>query len=206
MIQSSPIQVDGEAIAIFEIASIARGIVVLDQMAKRACTKIIFSQTVSPGKYVIILSGTVAEIEEASFAALDSMQEDHIDHIVLRDPAPLIRKTLANELTPKFRESVSICEFLTLSSAIHALDIVLKGSDVEVIELRLGAGLQGKGIFTVTGRLDAIEAAVELVEDNIDHGKIYRIEKIAQIHDDLPRHLLGAEPPASRGTPLKSLK
>lgn len=196
-------KLDGEAIAVFEIASIARGIVVLDQMAKRAFTEIISSQTVSPGKYLIILSGTVAEIEEASFAALESMKDDRIDHIILRDPHPLLRKTLANQLSPDFRESVAICEFLTLSSTIHALDVVLKGAGVEVIELRLGAGLDGKGIFTVTGSLDTVEAACELVETNVDLTKIHRVEKIAQIHEDLPKHLLGAELPASRGTPSK---
>ena len=92
LIQSTPLMVDGDAIAVFEIASIARGVVVLDQMAKRAFTEIISSKTVS-GKYLIILSGSVAEIEEASFAALESMQDDHIDHIILRDPPPFLRKT-----------------------------------------------------------------------------------------------------------------
>jgi len=203
LIQSTPLVADGDAIAVFEIASIARGVVVLDQMAKRAFTEIISSKTVSPGKYLIILSGTVAEIEEASFAALESMQDDQIDHIILRDPHPLLRKTFANELEPNFRESISICEFLTLSSTIHALDVILKSSGVEVIELRLGAGLDGKGIFTVTGSLDTIEAACDLIESNVDHTKIHRIEKIAQIHEDLPKHLLGAELPASRGTPSK---
>ena len=55
---------DRPAVAALELASIARGVVCLDAMAKRAENAIVAARTISPGRYLILLSGTVAEIED----------------------------------------------------------------------------------------------------------------------------------------------
>ena len=196
---ADPLQTRGTAIAAFEIASIARGIFVLDQMAKRAETAIIAARTVTPGKYFIIISGNVAEVEEACTAAESFMQEDYIDHVIIRDPHPMLRQTLACELQPQFDEALAIFELTSLCSCMLALDRVLKEADVKVVELRLGAGLSGKGVFTITGALHMVESACHTVEAAIESTRIHRIEKISQIHEDLPKHLLGAEWPSVRG-------
>jgi len=196
---SDPLKIEGIALAALEVASIARGIYVLDQMAKRAETNIVAARTVSPGKYLIIISGRVAEIEEAQFAAREHVQEHYIDDVIIRDPHPLLRQTLISELTPQFAEAVAIIELTSLCSTVLAIDRVLKGAEVEIVELRLGASLSGKGVFTVTGPLHMIEAACDVVHGAIDSRRILAIEKISQIHEDLPQHLLGAEKPSVRG-------
>ena len=194
------LHVGGTAFAAFEIASIARGIFVLDQMAKRAETTIVAARTVTPGKYFIVISGHLGEIEEACSAAHDAMHEDHIDNVIIRDPHPHLRDTLSCELEPIFQEALAIFELQTLCSCLLALDRTLKETSVQIVELRLGAGLSGKGVFTVSGALHMVEAACEVVEASVAANKIIRIEKISQIHEDLPKHLLGAEWPSVRGT------
>jgi len=194
-----PLFIEGEALAALEIASIARGIYVLDQMAKRAESHIVAARTVSPGKYFIIISGPVAEIEEALDAARSHTQEYHIDDLIIRDPHPLLRQTLVSELNPQFDEALAIVELSSLCATVLALDRVHKGADVKVMELRLGASLSGKGVFTLTGPLHMIEAACDEVRNAIDSPQILAIETISQIHEDLPLHLLGAEHPNVRG-------
>jgi microcompartment protein CcmL/EutN len=194
-----PLRVEGTALAVFEIASIARGIYVLDQMAKHAETAIVASRTVTPGKYFIIISGHVANVEEAQIAARSTMGEDRIDDLIIRDPHPDLRKTLCSDLNRKFEESLAIVELTSLCSTVLALDRVLKETNVNLIELRLGAGLSGKGVFTLSGALHMIEAACDAIEQVVDANRIVGIEKISQIHEDLPQHLLGAEWPKVRG-------
>jgi len=65
-----PLRLRGAATASLELSTIARGIVVLDQMAKRAKTAIVAARTLSTGRYFILLDGTVAEVEEAMDAGL----------------------------------------------------------------------------------------------------------------------------------------
>ncbi len=188
-----------EAIAVLELASIARGIVVLDQMAKRAETTIVAARTISPGRYLIVISSSLAEVDEAVTAGAEVAKEDLVDLVVLRDPHQELRDGLATRLSMRLEESMAIIETTTVASAILACDHALKGADVRLMELRLGTGLSGKGVFTLTGPLHMIQAAGAVIEETVGPEKIVRIELIAQPHPDLPARLLEAEGAIVRG-------
>ena len=196
---SDPLVVADDAMACLELATIARGIVVLDAMAKRAETDIVASRTVSPGRFLIVLSGRVAEIEEAMDAALEVAAEDRVDDVIIRDPARGLADALASRLETGFDESLLIVETAAISSALKVADRTLKETEARMLELRLGAGLSGKGVFTLTGALHMMEAARAVVESNLVATQLVRVELIAQPHPDLPEHLLGAEPTTARG-------
>ena len=53
------------ALGLLEVESIAAGIEVGDAMAKRAPIDVIRAGTVHPGKYLILVGGDVAAVEEA---------------------------------------------------------------------------------------------------------------------------------------------
>jgi microcompartment protein CcmL/EutN len=196
---ADPLRAERPALAAMELASVARGIVVLDQMAKRAETSIVAARTLSPGRYLIVLSGALAEIEEAMDAARETAAEDRVDEVLLADPHDGVRDALAGDTIPELGESLAIAELLDVCATLLAADRALKEADVRLLELRLGAGLSGKGVFTLTGALHMVQAAVEVIEAVLTPPRIVRIELIAQPHPDLPRHLLGAEPARVRG-------
>lgn len=194
-----PLAVRRPALGSLELASIARGIVVLDQMAKRAETTIVANRTISPGRYWVLISGEVAEVEEAMAAAREAAKEDLVDALVLADPSDELRAALASELVVALDESLAIVETLTLAGAILGLDRAVKDAGVRPIELRLGAGLTGKGVFTLTGPLHLIEAARDVITQVVESSRLVRVEIIAQPHPDLPGRLLEAESPWVRG-------
>lgn len=195
----TPLSAPGPALAAFELATVARGVVVLDQMAKRAETTIVAARTLSPGRYLIVISAPVAEIEEAMDAAELAAGEDRVDHVLLRVPADELFAALQQDLSPRFEESLLVVETSTVSALLLAADRALKEAEVHLIELRLGAGLSGKGVMTLTGPLHFVEAARDIIEDALPEAKIIRQELIAQPHPDLPTYLLGAEPAHPRG-------
>lgn len=197
--RADPLIARRPALAAMELATIARGVVVLDGMAKRAETTIVAARTLSPGRYLIVLSGEVAEIEEAVGAGAERAEEDLVDRIILRDPHSALLAGLENRLSPRLGESLAIVETTSVSSALAAIDRALKDADVELVELRLGAGLSGKGVFTLTGALHMIGAARAAIGEAIRPERLVRVEVIARPHPDLPRHLLGAEPGDIRG-------
>src|SRR5207249_5075694 len=57
-----------EALALLEVSSLARGVVVADAVAKRARIELLQCGPVSPGKYLVLFAGGVGEVDE-SFAA-----------------------------------------------------------------------------------------------------------------------------------------
>jgi len=195
----TPLEASGEAVAAYELATVARGVVVLDQMAKRAATTLVAARTLSPGRYFILLTAPVAEIEEAMDAADRVADDDRVDRVILRDPPPALRAALAQTLEPRFGESLLIVETSTVCALLLAADRTLKEAEVALVELRLGAGLSGKGVMTLTGDLPMVQAAKEVVHEALEPGRIIRTELIAQPHPDLPTLLLGAEPALPRG-------
>ncbi len=53
------------ALGLLELESIAAGIEVGDAMAKRAPVELLRAGTVHPGKYLVLVGGAVADVEEA---------------------------------------------------------------------------------------------------------------------------------------------
>ncbi|MBI4820332.1 MAG: BMC domain-containing protein [Deltaproteobacteria bacterium] len=196
---SDPWLARAPAIASVEVATVARGVVVLDQILKRAEVTVVAARTLSPGRYLIVLTAPEAEIEEALEAALSTAKEDLVDHLVLFDPADDLRSALASTLDVELDESLALVETTTVSSALLAAERALKNSDVRLLDLRLGAGLSGKGVFSLTGPLHMIEAARSAIEAFVPNERIVRVELVAHPHPDLPRHLLMAEPTIVRG-------
>lgn len=187
----------GPSLAAFEAATVARGVVVLDQMLKRSEVTVSLNLTLSPGRYLVLVSGGEAEIEEASDAASLALGEARVDALTLWDPHPELRRALALGSGPKLDEALALVETTTACAALHAAERCLKELGLHLLGLRLGAGLAGKGVFTLTGPLDAVEAARDVVAPLLG-PRLVTLEVIPQPHPDLPSALLDAEAAAAR--------
>lgn len=196
---TAPLTFAGRALAAIELSTLARGVVTLDAMAKRAKTTIVAARSTSPGRYFIVLSGSEAEVEEALDAGANAAREDRVDAVLLHDPAEGLIDALAQRLRPNLEESLLVVETTTICSVLRAADRALKEAEVRPIEMRLGAGLSGKGVLTLTGSLPMIQAAQQAAEGAAGPERVIRTEVIAQPHPDLPLLLLGAELAAPRG-------
>ena len=53
------------ALALIDFSSIAVGIESADAMVKRAQLEVIRTGTVQPGRYLVLIGGTVAEVQES---------------------------------------------------------------------------------------------------------------------------------------------
>jgi len=72
-----------EAVAVVETASIARGYVVLDAVAKKAAVTVRRAAPVSPGKLVLIFGGDVEATRESHQAALEAAGSGLVDELFL---------------------------------------------------------------------------------------------------------------------------
>ncbi|MFV2071815.1 MAG: BMC domain-containing protein, partial [Thermoanaerobaculales bacterium] len=53
------------ALALIDFGSIAAGIEAADAMAKRAQVAVLRAGTVQPGRYLVLIGGSVADVEES---------------------------------------------------------------------------------------------------------------------------------------------
>ena len=172
----------GPALGVLEISTIARGIVAADAGLKRAPAVLLHSRAISGGKHLVMFEGGVAEVEEAMGAArliagdlvLDRVELPNADDQVW----PMLEAPLALAWSAD-AEAVAIIETSTVCAAIAAADAACKVADVTVRDTRFAVDLAGKAYFTLTGTLDAIEAAAIAARAAADQ-KIVGLEVIAQ--------------------------
>jgi microcompartment protein CcmL/EutN len=121
------------ALALLEIESLSRGLVVADALLKRAVVTLSRSEAVSPGKHLLIFSGSVAEVEESFLAGLAAGQGFVIDSLLLPQVAPGLVEGLKNSFaTRAVDESLGFVETNSVAGALKAADVALKSAQVKL--------------------------------------------------------------------------
>jgi microcompartment protein CcmL/EutN len=181
----------GPALGLIETTSIARGLVVADAMVKRAPVVLAMARPVMPGKHVVIVTGDVAEVEEAMEVGTHVAAHTLVDRLMLAQAHPGLLRALGGGRRVAGLSSVGIVETFSVASAILGADAACKVAEVELAELRLADGLGGKAYFIVTATLDLVEAAVGAAERIVEPGLLMSREIIAAPHADLIAQLRG---------------
>ena len=145
-----------KAIGMVEFSSISRGIYAADQMVKVSDAELATATSVCPGKYIAIVHGDVADVEESVQIGEDVGDAFVVDSILIPNVHPGVFPAIVGATLPEDIEALGILESYSLSAMVEAADRVLKCADLEGLELRLGTGLGGKSYFIYTGEVAAV--------------------------------------------------
>ncbi len=146
------------AIGMVEFNSIARGIYAADQMLKTADVEVVTVASTCPGKYIAIVHGDVAAVDNSVKIGETLADEFYVDSIIIPNVDRRIFPAITCATMPDSIQAVGIMESFSLATMIISADQILKTADLEPIELRLGNGLGGKSYFTYTGDVAAVES------------------------------------------------
>ena len=180
----------GPALGVLEISTIARGVVAADAGLKRAPAVLLHSRAVSGGKHLVMFEGGVAEVEEATGAARALAGDLLLDRVELAAADAQVWPMLGAPIAPPdwsgdaTAEAVAIVETKTVCAAIAAADAACKVAFVIVRDTRFAIDLAGKAYFTLTGTLDAIEAAAAAAQAAAGE-RLVGVEVISQPSPDL---------------------
>lgn len=150
------------AIALIELSSIAAGAYAADRMVKRSPIELLHAGTVQPGKYLILIGGGTAEVEESYREGMQAAPAEIIDEVLLPQVHRGVVEALDGARIYADYESLVVLETSTIAAIIRATDAAVKGAVVEVAELRLGSGLGGRGLAILTGDRTDVEAAADI--------------------------------------------
>jgi microcompartment protein CcmL/EutN len=157
------------AIALVELDSIAIGVRAGDAMVKRAPVEVAYAGTVHPGKYLVLVGGDVASVEEALAAGLAAGAEAVVDHVFLPGVHPDVLSTLRGVRGRVVGEALGVVETRTVAATVGAADRGVKGADVGLLEIRLADRLGGKAYCVFSGDVADVEAAVDLAVADLRH-------------------------------------
>jgi microcompartment protein CcmL/EutN len=187
------------AIALLEFNSIAIGMRAGDAMVKRAPVEVTYAGTVHPGKYLVLVGGDVASVEESYVAGLSAGGDAVVDRIFLPSAHPDIARYLRGMRGRVTGEAIGIVETTTVAATIGAADRGLKGADVDLVELKLADRLGGKAYCVFSGTVADVEAAVEVGVDHLDDPSMLVAQVvIPDFHDEMLANLEAATEFSSR--------
>lgn len=178
-------------IGLIEVNSIAVGIKCLDDMAKKALVQIIDAKTICPGKFIILITGEVAAVEESMQAGKKAASHHLINELFLPTTHYSVYPAITGTTQVEKIDSLGIIECFSIASSILAADKAAKTADVTLIELRLATGLGGKSFVTMSGDQSEVQAAVDAGAELVsDQGMLVKKIVIPAPHSDITRFIL----------------
>ena len=178
------------AVALFEFESISAGMVAGDAMVKTAPLGAIYAGTVHPGKYLVLVTGDTASVDEA--VRVGSGAESLSDMVFLPD----VHRAVADAVTGNISlatvgdEALGVVETTTVAAAIDAADAGAKAAEVDLAAIRLADGLGGKAYVLFSGVVAEVEAALAAAVQRAEgHGALVRSDLIAQLHGEMAENL-----------------
>lgn len=178
------------ALGLLEFNSVAMGIRSGDAMAKRAPIRRLRAGTVQPGRYLVLVAGDVASVEEALQAGLEAGGEALVGQVLLPRVHEDVVEALAGRRPEAPIEALGIVETYTVAAAIHAADAGRKGAEVALLLIRLADGLGGKAFVLFAGDVANVESAVEIGTARVPPGMLVQSTVIPSLHSDMAANLL----------------
>jgi microcompartment protein CcmL/EutN len=179
-------------IGLLELCSVARGVEVADAVLWEAQVELVFATPVQPGKYVLLFTGSVQAVTASARRGAEVAGSDLVDQLViqqLHEQVVPILKRRGGKINGQI-DAIGVVETTTVASAVLAADLALKTASVDLLDLRLANGLDGKSFLVITGEVSDVRSAVGAgARQAQGAGLLAREVVIARPHAGLVPHL-----------------
>ena len=175
-----------KAIGVMELKNVPKGVEATDAALKSAGVQMVSAHPSCPGKYEIILTGSISNVTAAVEHVASKFDGYVIDHSVMGRIDEQVIAALFGTQTGNKNGSLGLIETFSAATAIKAADLAVKTAKVEIYDLRVSRGLGGKGLVMLTGEVGDVTAAVEAGANYaMQSGQLSSTSIIAAPHAEL---------------------
>ncbi|MDD6996017.1 MAG: BMC domain-containing protein [Candidatus Borkfalkiaceae bacterium] len=175
-----------KAIGVIELKSIPKGVEAADAALKSAGVEMVAAHPACPGKYEIILTGSISNVTASVEHVKGKFENYIIDSSVMgRIDEQVITALFGTQKSEK-KGALGLIETFSAATTIKAADIAVKTARVDVFDLRVSRGIGGKGVVMITGEIGDVTAAIEAGSAYAKtSGQLSSYSIIAAPHEDL---------------------
>jgi microcompartment protein CcmL/EutN len=150
------------ALALLEFETIAAGILASDRMVKRAPIALLRCGSIHPGRFLILVGGSVASTEEAFQIGIQSGEAEQSlrGSVFLGDIHPRLHDAILGARRDLTGDALAVVETHTSPALLAAVDAAIKSTPVGLCEVRLGDDLGGHALALMSGDLTDAETAL----------------------------------------------
>ena len=153
---------NGNAIGIVETSSIAKGFEIADTILKTANVELMLNRTICPGKYMVVIGGSVDAVQSSVDAGLAIGAHTVVDHFVIANVHPAVFPAISGVAHLPELKALGVIESFSVASIIEAADAAVKATQVQLINMHLAMAIGGRGWVSMTGDVASVEEAVEV--------------------------------------------
>ena len=175
-----------KSIGVIELKCIPKGVEAADAALKSAGIDMVSAHPSCPGKYEIILTGSISNVTAAVSHVRAKFEGFVIDSSIMGRIDEQVISALFGTQTGEREGSLGLVETYSAASAIKAADIAVKTARVAIYDLRISRGMGGKGVVMLTGEIGDVTAAVEAASNYAkENAMLSSYSIIAAPHEDL---------------------
>lgn len=178
------------AIGLLESISIARGVQVADCMLKSADVQMLMAKSISPGKYIALVGGNIAAVQQAVQAGEAMCGSMLIDRFVLPNVHESVLSAVSGVIHTDQRGALGVVETFSVAACIEAADVAVKAANIALMRLHVAEGIGGKCYMVLTGDVADVETAVTVASASAgEKGLLVHSMTVPRPHADLWQHL-----------------
>ncbi len=155
------------AMALLEFKTIAAGVLASDYMVKRAPIALLRCGTIHPGRFLILVGGSVASTEEAFAAGVELGRRENAlaGSVFLGDVHPSLHDAVLGMKKDLLGDALAVVETRSSPALLAAVDAAVKSTPVVLAEVRLADDLGGHAVAMMSGDLTDAETALGICAD-----------------------------------------
>jgi len=150
------------ALALLEFETVATGVLASDLMVKRSPIALLRCGTIHPGRFLILVGGSVASTEEAFVVGvrLGESEQTLRGSVFLGDVHPTLHDAVLGMRQAMQGDALAVIETHSSPALLAAVDAAVKSTPVVLGEVRLGDDLGGHALALLSGDLTDVETAI----------------------------------------------
>ena len=155
------------AMALLEFESVATGVLASDLMVKRSPIALLRCGSIHPGRFLILVGGSVASTEEAYKVGLQVGEAEGAitGKVFLGDVHPYLHDAVLGKRSDLVGDALGVVETNSSPALLAAVDMAVKSTPVMLAEVRLGDDLGGHALALLCGDLHDVETALDICVD-----------------------------------------
>lgn len=155
------------ALALLEFESVSTGVLASDLMVKRSPVALLRCGSIHPGRFLILVGGSVASTQEAYEAGMQLGETEGTlcDSIFLGDVHPFLHDAVLGKRRNLVGDALVVVETHSSPALLAAVDAAVKSTPVMLAEVRLGDDLGGHALALMSGKLPDVETALDICSE-----------------------------------------
>ena len=155
------------AMALLEFNTIAIGVLASDLMVKKSPIALLRCGTIHPGRYLILIGGSVASTQEAYAVGMQLGEREGTlsGSVFLGDVHPYLHDAVLGVRRDLTGDALAVVETHSSPALLAAVDAAIKSTPVKLSEVRLGDDLGGHALAFLSGNLSDVEVALDICSE-----------------------------------------